>query len=405
MKLNIAYPAQNRFIDTEVNDNLTVQEFKIYIEAETGIVPVDQHLEHGNINFRSDDVPIGTLGLKDQDVIVLKVKTVLEMDAEIQSYKQSRREALNHLEISPQLRPGTVSLVNDPRKFSRIMKQTEKAAEERYAKEMRKLQDNPLLPENQSKLMEMIKRERIQKNLQLAYDITPEAFVSTSLLLIRLKISGNETHALVDSGAQKSVLLASVAESFGLHDLIDTQFAGMSRGVGLQHSPGRIHSVAVVLGDTNLALPCSFQVLEVGFPVLLGLDMLKAHRCVIDLAKNALVVGKYEIAFLPEYEVERLTAESHTEISSLLAASLKVSAPLKEKTSNEAENQSRTPVESIDQKTYSNSFGGTSLTSVRNSGEERVNRLIGLGFTRNEAIEALRVSNGDVELAAAFLFQ
>lgn len=412
MKLTLAFPDQNRFIDTEVPDELTLAEFKSYIEAETGIAPKSQILEHSKIHFENETFTLAQLELKDHDDITLHVQKVSESsDPETQAIEQLRHQALANPEIRSQLASEAVASLRDSVQFQNRMKEANFAARQNYMKEMQELEQNQFLPENQKKLMDMIRRERIQKNLQLAYEITPEAFVNTTLLLIKLNINGHETHALVDSGAQKSVILAPVAETFGLHDLIDSQFAGMSRGVGLQQSPGRIHSVPVVLGDTNLALPCSFQVLEVGFPVLLGLDMLKTHRCIIDLSKNALVVGDFEIPFMPEHEVEKLTNEAHRDPPPPPLPSTASSSEGKLPGSN-SNPSFKTGGQRLGGKVGSTQPAPQSLsqasaaqTPTASVSDENVQQLVSLGFSRTEALEALRVSNGNVEIAAAYLFQ
>lgn len=433
MKLTLAFPDQNRFIDTEVPDELTLAEFKSYIEAETGIAPASQILEHSKIHFDSQSLTLAQLGLKDHDDITLHVQKYSETsDPETQAIEQLRHQALANPQIRSQLAPEAAASLRDAGQFHTRMKEASFAARQKYMREMQELEQNQFLPENQKKLMDMIRRERIQKNLQLAYEITPEAFVNTTLLLIKLNINGHETHALVDSGAQKSVILAPVAESFGLHDLIDSQFAGMSRGVGQQQSPGRIHSVPVVLGDTNLALPCSFQVLEVGFPVLLGLDMLKTHRCIIDLSKNALVVGEFEIPFMPEHEVERLTNEAHRDSPPAPASATGTSGSARPLGGNlggmnsgghrlggdvgssqqnsqraaqvpAAQAAAQAATQAATQSSTSQS--STSQPPAASVSEEKVQQLVSLGFSRTEALEALRVSNGNVEVAAAYLFQ
>lgn len=406
MKLNIAFPDQNRFVDAEVPDDLSLEEFKSYLEAETGIPPLLQLLEHESALLLRDSDLLGLLGLKDHDSLVLHVKPKeSELDPRFSAFEQLRQQALVNPQIRAQLAPEARSVLRSAREFASAMLKNETAAQQRYADEMRALQNDQFLEQGQKKLMDMIRRERIQQNLQLAYEITPEAFVNTTLLLIKLNINGHDTHALVDSGAQKSVILAPVAESFGLHDLIDTAFAGMSRGVGQQQSPGRIHSVPVVLGDTNLALPCAFQVLEIGFPVLLGLDMLKAHRCIIDLSKNALVVGQYEIPFMPEHEVEKLSLAMHDDPKNAIGAVGSIATnevAQKPAAQNAPSIPERTPTASSATTSSSAAHGQNPLPSVP---EDSITQLCSLGFSRQEAVEALQISNGNVELAAGYLFQ
>lgn len=86
--------------------------------------------------------------------------------------------------------------------------------------------------------------------------------------------------------------------------MIDTRFQGMAVGVGSQKIIGRVHMYQLqVAGDF---LPTSFSILEnQPMDMLLGLDMLKRHRCIIDLQNNHLVIGTTgnKTSFLSESEL------------------------------------------------------------------------------------------------------
>lgn len=85
--------------------------------------------------------------------------------------------------------------------------------------------------------------------------------------------------------------------------LLDRRFAGIARGVGTAKILGRVHSAQIKLGDA-LFLPCSFTIMEGrGVDLLFGLDMLKRHACVLDMAANRLVVHGQTIRFLDEHEL------------------------------------------------------------------------------------------------------
>ena len=84
------------------------------------------------------------------------------------------------------------------------------------------------------------------------------------------------------------------AEKCEILHLLDTRFAGTAVGVGTGKILGRIHIAQVQI--ENQYFPCTITVMDSeeglgdkNMDFLLGLDMLKRHRCSIDLSKNALV--------------------------------------------------------------------------------------------------------------------
>jgi len=104
------------------------------------------------------------------------------------------------------------------------------------------------------------------------------------------------------------------AEKCGLLHLLDDRFAGTAVGVGTGKILGRIHIVQLQIADHYF--PCTITVMDSdhglgdkNMDFLLGLDMLKRHRCNIDLAKNALVINiggtnTLETKFLHEKDLD-----------------------------------------------------------------------------------------------------
>lgn len=92
---------------------------------------------------------------------------------------------------------------------------------------------------------------------------------------------------------------------------MDKRFAGVAVGVGSGKIMGRIHIVNLKVGGNFF--PCSVTVMDSSeglgdknMDFLFGLDMLKRHRCSIDLSKNCLVFGTVamEAPFLQEHELD-----------------------------------------------------------------------------------------------------
>ncbi|CAO3651627.1 unnamed protein product [Mucor hiemalis] len=194
---------------------------------------------------------------------------------------------------------------SDPARFSAMVQQIEQT---RRSAEMQKSQlaavnDDPFDIEAQKRIEDAIRQENIAANLEAAMEYNPESFARVTRLYIEVEINNKKLVALVDSGAQSTVISPETAESCGLMRLLDTRFNGVAKGVGTAKILGRIHSAQMRLSQ-NSFLTCSFIVVEgKGSELLFGLDMLKKHRACIDLRKNALTFDDFDIPFLAEHEL------------------------------------------------------------------------------------------------------
>lgn len=404
MKITIHNEVKDEPIAIEIPDDFKLSDLKAYVEAETGVSSANMVLIHNNALLDRPDSELKDLGIEDNDILVLRASsmqtsTVTDPASAINDRVELyRQEVLNNPQLNSQFQamyPQLMGTLNDPEIFRNTFYElmnshqaTQSPEVLRKQEEWRKVQQNPDDPENQAKILEMIRQEQIQENLQLAYDISPESFVPVHLLQIKLKINGHETHALVDSGAQLTIIHPKLAEEFGILNLIDKTWSGKVSGVGSATTKGRIHSVRVSLGESEIELPCSFTALETEFGVVFGLDMLKRHKCSINLAKDALEIGGMEIKFLSEAEIEKNVK------------SYKPDASRPSSTKSEAK---QGPSAIQPPSTQLEPATRTSITT-ENFSEDSINQLLSLGFTRDEAIAALRSTNGNTELAASLLF-
>ncbi|MCP9262954.1 Protein DDI1-like protein 2 [Dirofilaria immitis] len=175
---------------------------------------------------------------------------------------------------------------------------------------------DPTNAEGQRLIAEQIQRENIDFSHQFAMEHMPEAYIPVSMLFIKMKINGVEVKAFVDSGAQVSILSDSIAQRCNLMRLVDKRFQARVHGVGgAQQLLGKIHACQVQIEEQFFS--CNFDVLaNRDIDVLLGLDILKRHRCVIDLQKivcgykNTYRFGESAVThFLPDSEVPQRNLE------------------------------------------------------------------------------------------------
>lgn len=156
----------------------------------------------------------------------------------------------------------------------------------------------------QQYIQQEIARKNVQENMALALEESPESFATVLMLYIDSEVNGTPVKTFVDSGAQTTVMSRACAERCGIMRLVDTRFAGVAIGVGSAKIMGRVHLAPIKIG--NSVYSCSFTVLDAvqDMELLLGLDMLKKHQCLIDCKNNVLHMGNEEIIpFLSEAEV------------------------------------------------------------------------------------------------------
>ncbi|CAD5229650.1 unnamed protein product [Bursaphelenchus okinawaensis] len=155
-------------------------------------------------------------------------------------------------------------------------------------------------------IAQQIKIQNIEEQYKYALEHLPEAYIPVKLLHILVKINGVEVLAMVDSGAQNSILSPSIAKKCNVYEFVDERFFSRANGIGGDSKIlGRIHGCKMQIGSSYTT--CSFDVLEEQkVEILLGLSFLRPNQCIIDLRRNVMVLGDdTEVPFLGEEEYKR----------------------------------------------------------------------------------------------------
>ncbi|KAF2353119.1 Ubiquitin domain [Trinorchestia longiramus] len=288
--------------------------------------------------------------------------------------------------------------------FTRVLKEQQEAKAEKERQRIRMLTADPFDAETQQLIASEIQKENIDANMEAAMEYNPESFGTVQMLYINCSVNGHPVKAFIDSGAQTTIMSEACARRCNIMRLVDQRWAGVAKGVGTQRIVGRVHMVQLQIEGVFLA--SSFCILqEQAMDMLLGLDMLKRHQMVIDLAKNVLQIGTTNTVtrFLSEAELPecaRLTqgTDLKTEEQALLESE-------QQARKEEDEAVARALAASADQHEAGSSGSGAVPQSLPPGVTEAdLAEIVSVGFTREEALAELQQFAGDKTKAFAALF-
>ena len=241
------------------------------------------------------------------------------------------------------------------------------------------------------------------------------------MLYISLEVNAVPVKAFVDSGAQITTMSPACAERCGIMRLLDRRFHGEVRGVGTAKVLGKVHSAPIKIGKNFLV--CNFTVVEGNsIDMLLGLDMLKRYQACVDLEKSVLRIAGDEVTFLPESEIPKNRQDEEEEAQAAAAKAASAAEAIASKSaavgSDKGESSSSAAASARQHWQGTQAFGsqipavaggsstatsGTSTTAGQ-SNADKVQQLVQMGFEEAQARQALEIAQGNLEVAASFLF-
>ena len=203
---------QDSLVNLDIPGEMTLATLRESIQAEANVAPSAQHIYHSGRLISDDTKTLEELQIADGEVLAVHVRETRPNPAQgmagpspaaqpQQPRPQQQQRAgegdpeLVRLQIlgDPALRqqlqrqhPALASAVDDPARFAQVLRDSqdrERRERVERQREIERLNDDPFNIDNQRRIEEMIRQERVMENLQNAMEHNPEGMHEQSCVV------------------------------------------------------------------------------------------------------------------------------------------------------------------------------------------------------------------------------
>jgi len=287
MKILVNLENTEDFREFEINKDDQLEILKYIIEAEFNIQYKEQEIVFNSNILNNDQKTVGSYNISENDLIIVrksKAKNIGSAFDKIMGNINKNRisgakaddllKNISNIRVKNECQRLKTYYTTNPSEMSVLLNTDEELAnailtesdeilekliksridkfEEKKKKEneelMRLRNADPNDIEAQKRIEEINNLKLINENLEYAQLNMPESFSFIHMLYIPVEINKVKLTALVDTGAQTTIMSVHNAEKCGLKNLIDTRYAGIAKGVGTSKIVGIIHAAMIKVG-------------------------------------------------------------------------------------------------------------------------------------------------------------
>ena len=294
MKILINLENTDDFREIQIEPNDTLETLRYILEAEFSIPYVEQDIKYDGKSIVNDQQTITSFKITENDIVILaklqKNQSSLAsvFDETMKKLKQNKPIASNtgfntpfnekmaldmkvkqeSKEIQEQYtkNPGDLAVLfnTDPKLAEAICAGDQLYLENFIRGRLEKMMENRKKKEEEERILwnsdpndlnaqkrieEIIRLRNIDENLKMAQEYLPETFSRIHMLYIPLEINKNKIIALVDTGAQMTIMGQECCKKSGLFNMVDTRYKGVAIGVGSSKILGVIHAAQIKIND------------------------------------------------------------------------------------------------------------------------------------------------------------